>query len=82
MQIQDCDRPGMTFVSIPAPGPFRNRHRSVSERVYRLLERLRLVPPRSWASSRPTIRLGADSAQQVLKTRIGAQRIGARIDAQ
>jgi len=67
MQIQDCDRPGLTFVSIPARGRFRNRHRSVSERVYRLLERLRLVPPQPRTSSRLTIRTSRTSSLPAMR---------------
>ena len=45
MQVDDCDRNAADSPPIPASGRFVNRRRSVSERVYRLLERVRFVVP-------------------------------------
>ena len=45
MRVDDCDRSRPDQPPIPASGRFVNRRRSVSERVYRLLERVRFVVP-------------------------------------
>ena len=45
MQVEDCDRKAAGVPPIPESGRFVNRRRSMSERVYRLLERVRFVVP-------------------------------------
>ncbi|HEY1249722.1 MAG TPA: hypothetical protein VGH97_00945 [Thermoanaerobaculia bacterium] len=45
MQVDDCERSTLEDLAIPENGRFVNRRRSLGERVYRFLERVRFVVP-------------------------------------
>jgi hypothetical protein len=45
MRVDDCERTPLADRPMPESGRFVNRRRPMSERVYRLLERVRFVVP-------------------------------------